>query len=409
MICPLVCKSPLEKSVAYTLESTNYSFTIHDSIEEIVEFCSEKPAKKSIFLSVDYFRALEKSPPDDLKSRFLLLWENTELIAMFPCQLKLFEAADSIKDLDKDSSSTDVLRKNLAKHVKFNTLIGGNITVSGEYMFCFFKDGFSRKTKFELTEKILDAYRGVLNEFEMKVSMIFIKDFPKLSSLSNLSISNSYYKEFKVEPLMVFEINKAWNNFEDYTNSLTTKYKKRLKTAFKRGKELKYRECDFEEIVMLSDQLYELYINVFKNINFSLFKLSKNYFSVLKENLKDDFRLFIVTDRNDKIVSFYTLIRNNNELHAHFLGYDPEANKEFQLYLNLLYRMIEIGIQEKFEIIDFGRTALEIKSSVGAVPYEYFLYLKHKNKLANFFVQPVINLLNKPTEWIPRSPYADNL
>ena len=389
----------------YNLTGTEFQFSIHNSINEIESIYSSKCSSKSVFLSIDYFKAIEACPPDDLKSRYLLLWDKDELVALFPCQLKLFEAIDSIKDINKDATSSLDIRKSVAKHVRFNTLIGGNITVSGEYMHCFIRDGFSPKRQLELTELILDSFRTILNANEQKVRMTFLKDVPVSKSISNQSISSSF-KEFTVEPLMVVEVNDEWQTFEGYLNSMSSKYRKRVRRTYKKGENLRFRECEYNEVKAREQEFYPLYLNVLENINFSLFQLPPNYFSTMKKFLDNKFRFFIVTDEKENLVAFYSLIHNNNELHAHFLGYDPIANKDCLVYLNILYRMVEYGINNKFELIDMGRTALEIKSSVGAVPYEYSLYLKHKNCLANFFIPPVINILNKKTEWTPRSPFG---
>lgn len=408
MICsPKSQKKLAEKptdSPVYLLHGTEYSFTVHNSIDEIEDQWSHLCHEKSVFLSVEYFKAIEACPPDDLQSRYLLLRDTAgDIVAFFPCQLKLFEAIDSMKDIDPTSSVIDI-RKSVAKRVKFHTLIGGNITVSGEYMCCFLM-GLSPKRRFELTEQILDAYREILQKSGHQVNITLLKDVHESKSKEKLGIAQSAFKEFHVEPLMVLALREEWKSMEDYAAAMSSKYKKRVRRTYKKGESLRYRECDLEEIVAKKDIYYALYLNVFENVDFSLFKLSPDYFVSLKRHMGDSFRFFQVTDQDGNICAFYTLIKNNGELHAHYLGYDPEVNKETLLYLNMLYRMVEFGITERYQTIDFGRTALEIKSSVGAEPQSYSLYLKHKNHIANLFVPSVIGILNKRTEWIPRSPF----
>lgn len=403
MDCPVIDKVSRLKVKDYNkLPESNYRFSVHNSIYDIENEWNSMCHNTSIFLSVEYFKAIESCPPDDLRSRYLILWEEDQIVAFFPCQLKLFEAYDSIKELD--SAKHLDIRKTVAKRVRFNTLISGNITVSGEYMYCFVKEGLTPKEQLELTEKVLDAYRNLLNKDEMKVSMTFMKDVPFKKSLSKQLISTSF-KEFEVEPLMVVKVDPTWGDFNGYMDAMSSKYRKRVRRAQKKGEVLRYELCTYEEILAEEETFYKLYINVLQNVNFSLFKLPFNYFSQMKKHLGDKFMFYKVTRDDGKICAFYTLINNNDELHAHYLGYDPQTNKECLLYLNLLYQMIKQGINDNYKLIDLGRTALEIKSSVGAVPYDYNLYLKHKNCLANFFVQPVINILNKKTEWTPRSPF----
>ena len=379
-----------------------YSVEVFHSIEDVSEFWAEATKDEDIFLSVDYFRSIEASPPSGLQSKYVLLYDKGELIAYFPMQISQFEAHESIKDTQVD---TNKLRKSLAKCVKFNGLVAGNIAVSGEYMFRFIKPGFTPKEKFELLELVLSACTEYFSTKEFPLSLVFTKDVPVARKIESIGVTNSKFSPFSVEPLMVFDIDENWGHFSDYLAAITSKYRVRAKRAFKKSAHLTFTELTLEEIDTRKDEYYEHYLEVLKGVNFSLFKLPKDYFVSLKRHLGDDFIFYIAEDSEKNLLGFYTLIRNKKELHAHFLGYDKDTNRECQLYLTMLYRMISFGIENRFDLIDFGRTALEIKSSVGAVPHNYELYLKHTNSLANLFVKPIINILNRKTDWEARHPY----
>lgn len=393
----------MDSKVCQNLIGTPYAFNIYDSITEFEELWASVESKFNLFTSIRYFKALEATPLSDLQQRYVLLWENDELVAMFPMQLKYFQGQESILDAENEESSH--IRKSLVKRVRFNTLICGNITVSGELMHCYLKEGLSPKEKFELTEKVIDNYREHLNSIGHKVNMSFMKDIPAKHNLKSLDIHTSSFKDFKVEPLMVLYLDSEWKDMNDYLSSMSSKYRVRAKRAFKKSVGVTYRELSLEEITEIKEDCYPLYKNVMSNINFSLFELPVDYFAIMKEHLGDDFRFYIAEDEEGQLLAFYSMIHNGPELHAHYLGYEKSANKKYQLYLNLLYRMVELGIEHKHDWVDYGRTALEIKSSVGAEAYDYSLYLKHKNPLANFFVPSLISILNKKTIWTPRSPF----
>ena len=104
----------------------------------------------------------------------------------------------------------------------------------------------------------------------------------------------------------------------------------------------------------------------------------------------------------DKVV-----IKNYDVLDAHFLGYDPVYLQENQLYLNMLYDLVREGIDKKVAQIDMSRTAVEIKSTVGAIPYDMFLYLKHTNAMLNKTVDFVLGLVKPEEQYVIRSPFRD--
>ena len=90
---------------------------------------------------------------------------------------------------------------------------------------------------------------------------------------------------------------------------------------------------------------------------------------------------------------------------TYFLGYDDKIQREKMLYLNMLYDMIGYSIKKQFKKIIFGRTALEIKSSVGAQPQEMFGYIKHSNRIVQSQMHRVFNSLQPKVEWQKRNPF----
>ena len=79
--------------------------------------------------------------------------------------------------------------------------------------------------------------------------------------------------------------------------------------------------------------------------------------------------------------------------------------QEKQIYLNMLLDMVKFAIEEQFSRVIFGRTALEIKSTIGAEPVEIYGLIKHNNFLINLFMKKIFPSLSPQTEWIQRKPF----
>lgn len=148
----------------------------------------------------------------------------------------------------------------------------------------------------------------------------------------------------------------------------------------------------------------KLYHNVVDNAAFNTFFLAENHFGKMKENLDEKFRIFGYFSESE-LVGFYTLLINNNDVDTYFLGYHKELQKEKQVYLNMLLDMVELGITHQFERIIFGRTALEIKSTIGAEPTEIFGLIKHNNFIINPFMKILFPAISPKTEWVQRKPF----
>ena len=61
--------------------------------------------------------------------------------------------------------------------------------------------------------------------------------------------------------------------------------------------------------------------------------------------------------------------------------------------------------QNQFKKIIFGRTALEIKSSIGAKPITMSGFLYHKNKWINKYIDKIFKNLEPELVWQQRHPF----
>jgi hypothetical protein len=69
------------------------------------------------------------------------------------------------------------------------------------------------------------------------------------------------------------------------------------------------------------------------------------------------------------------------ETEAFFVGFDPELRKTHAIYQRMLVEFICLGIERRSKRVNMGRTALEIKSSVGALPRRLMCEVRFRNPL----------------------------
>ena len=188
---------------------------------------------------------------------------------------------------------------------------------------------------------------------------------------------------------------------------MTSKYRVRVRRARKKKNGITKRELSYSEISENLDLFHQLYKNIAKKVGFNLVDLDPNYPLGLKSELGDNY-LFFVYEKDGKILAYFTAILNGDILEAHFLGFDENENRNHQIYLNILYDLVELGINCECREIAFSRTALEIKSSIGAEAEDMYCYVRHVKAINNKMVPHLISYL-KPTEvWTPRRPFKRN-
>lgn len=373
-----------------------YNFKIFNSTKELPEEWNSIIGQHNIMLSEEYFRVLEESKPTNMKYSFVGFFSDEDLIGGALFQYLNFIEHKSFQKGEMLCSIRNFLAKQLSKDV----MILGNNMLTGQNGFYFNTSKISTEKAITLLNEASKVVSNVLG----KTSLVIYKDYQK-SFLKNFDKEKfkSFYR-FSVQPNMILNIKPEWKTFEDYSNDLSKKYRARLKSAKKKINGIQKRELDIESIKKYQNEMNILYQNVAENAPFNTFFLKENHFESMKYHLKENFKVFGYFF-NEKLIGFYTLILNNNDIDTYFLGYDKEIQKEKQIYLNMLFDMTEFGISNQSKRIVFGRTALEIKSTIGAEPVEIFGLIKHNNKAINPFMEKIFTSLNPKVGWIQRKPF----
>ena len=72
---------------------------------------------------------------------------------------------------------------------------------------------------------------------------------------------------------------------------------------------------------------------------------------------------------------------DRHEVEAYFVGFEGGHNKSHALYQRMLVEFIQWGIREGCDSINLGRTALDIKASLGAEPHRLVLHERMENPI----------------------------
>jgi hypothetical protein len=393
------------------LKSDNNSLIINDfSIKyyrSVADIKAERPFTfgyyEDIFLNTEYLQLLENNPPQDFTFCYLVFEKKGIIVGFMACQIKYFNAGQGLNFTGRKDNWL-VLKKWLADKVEYNTLIIGNLMLTGDHSFHFDNQQMTFEEKNMLFTEGVNFAKKQLAEKGTKINAVFIKDFEIGTDNHRLIQSLEGYNEFQVEPNFTIDLPTEWANFDHYLDALSSKYRVRVKRAFKKIVGIELKEFNYERILAHKARINDLYQQVCDNSAVNLVHLHDDYFAQLKCDLEDNFRLFGYF-KEGQLIGFFTTIKNGNDLEAHFLGYDLAENAEHQLYLNMLYGIVKTGIEGRAKRIVFARTAHEIKSSVGAVAEEMSLFLKHELCFFNWLLPYVLPILSPREKWTARQPF----
>ncbi|WP_374175052.1 8-amino-7-oxononanoate synthase [Flavobacterium tructae] len=379
--------------------TTTYSFEIYNSAS-LLPLEWNSLAAANIFLTKEYLEVLENSCPVNMICHFIGIFNDSKLAGIVLTQFLFTEKLESFGERDQclKTSVRNFAFKNFASHVLF---VGNNM-LTGQNAFILDSD-IKQSIALKTLHKAINQLKKNLKASGRKVHITSIKDFTatEIIPLQN-EFKNNY--TFSTQPNMVFEIHKDWVSEQDYIGALSKKYRDQYKRARKKAEGIVKQKMSLADIKKYEDVIYDLYFHVAKNAPFNTFFLARNHFSFFKEIMKDNF-LFYGYFLEEKLIGFNTLIKNGSAMDTYFLGYDETIQREKMLYLNMLYDMIAYSINHGFNEVVFARTALEIKSSVGAKPIKMYGLITHSNTLINHNIGRLFNYLEPKTDWQERNPF----
>ncbi|MEL7162804.1 MAG: hypothetical protein AAFN92_18750, partial [Bacteroidota bacterium] len=302
----------------------------------------------------------------------------------------------------------------------------GQFLTSGTYA----NDGLRQLTAPEAAY-VLPAVADTLMACGRGYAAVLYKDlFPDLHpAVRELQQQGGYL--LPVDPVMELKLDSSWNSLDDYLTTLTSKYRVRYRRARGKLTGLRRRRLSIADVERYRETLYELYRNTSSGADFNAAELSPAYFPWLVRVGAGQPQLVATAhslrgpldidpaygktylhgyfNEANELVGFTSAIPNGSVLHAHYLGLRDEYKFSHHLYHNMLFDLLESGITGKFNTLDYGRTALEIKSSVGARPVDYACLLQARNGLINRLIPIFTPAVYRAQEWQPRNPFKQGV
>ena len=349
------------------------------------------------FYSASDLRFFEES--SSAKQVYAILEQNGELLAGVCGQIVHF-TGERLRHYEPDFSGPTGRIKKAAvcaalRQVDWKILIANNLLVTG----CkpYRADGASAPEP-----EIIEAmYQEIAQYFGVKT--IMFSDLQDEDRSLEKTLENLSYKSFYTEDEMRVPIDPNWNSFEDYLNSLSSKYRVRYRKYSKKSKDLISKDLSLDEITHYKDSIDELFREVEHNLGFAMTSPVKDYFLKLKQNLGDRVKI-LAYFKGEEMVAFSSFFIHPNSLENHYIGMKYEMNEKLGIFHRLLYDSIDLAITLQKESVGFGRTAPEIKSAVGAKPFKMKAFIRNNNPINQMVIRFIANRL-KPEPWIQRNPF----
>lgn len=390
----------------YPIVGTAFTYSYFLAINETAELWDGIAIDEN-FAQARYLQVLEDDAPDHIQSIYVVVYQEDHPIGIILLQHLILKLSSALRYKNYKSASSFLrwlqgARQWIVSKFQFRLLNVGNLYLTGEYGFYFKESILDFQDQFSIVDSVVMDLKKRLRSTPQKFSAVLYKDF--FDEHVFLANKQSRLHPFQIDPNMILSINPSWTDFDDYLGAMRSKYRIRMKNAIKKFAPVKKRVLGIEEVRQYNDDMYRLYSDILSGSGFVLIKSQQNYFTILKESFQDELQV-VGYFLEDELVAFYTWTIDDDKMDSHFIGVSGLYNLKYQLYLNILLDLVRDAISNRAAQLLYYRTALEIKSSVGSVPYDMTCYIRHNNRFLAMITPTVFKYFVPKQSWVQRHPF----
>jgi hypothetical protein len=352
----------------------------------------DKLVPNAHFLSSSLYEIYEQCSPQHIQYRYALVTNEDNFV--FCAAFQLVEIKTEHLKARQKNDFLQYATQLMLNMQEISLLVCGNVYKENLAGFYYHSQFLNQDQAIEMLHNCIEA----VNKNE-NCAAILLKDLPSYfqpkSNLKAQKLEDDISMEMPISPL--------WKSLQDYRAALGKKYAARAKKILLSGTEIVVKEMDLEEIKVHKSTLHALYSQVVHRQPFAFGTLGDSYFELLKKQLGDTFRLKGLY-LHEKLIAFYSTFENGSEWEVHYIGIDYAYNQSHHLYFYIHFLVLEEAILKGKNRLSLGRTSLEAKAILGAVPHYNTTYLFFKNTLAECAFGYFKKNLSESESWKTRHP-----
>jgi len=195
----------------------------------------------------------------------------------------------------------------------------------------------------------------------------------------------------RIPSMPLARLNIAYRSFDEYMQSaLNSATRSKLRKKFKvtADDEMQIELQVSNDIRSAIDEVYPLYLNVYRRSKLHFEKLTKDYFCRLGQIMPERVRYF-VWRRNSKAVAFGECIVHGDTMYAEYLGLDYSVALQLHLYHYVFRDLVRWGIANGYEWLQSS-----------GLNYDPKLHLRYRLKPVDLYVKHTSFIINTVLRWI---------
>jgi predicted N-acyltransferase len=219
--------------------------------------------------------------------------------------------------------------------------------------------------------------------------LIVLKEFPNTYRGMLACFEHSGFTRVPSMPLT--RLNIAYRSFEEYMQlALNSATRSKLRKKFDAtAKDIPIQLCVINNIEPVIDEIYPLYLNVYRCSKLHFEKLTKDYFCRLGHIMSERVRFFIWR-RNGKVVAFGECIVHGDTMYAEYLGLDYSVALRLHLYHYVFRDLVRWGISHGYKWFQSSALNYDPKLHLRYRLKPVDLYVKHTSVIINLALRIVL-------------------
>ena len=283
----------------------------------------------------------------------------------------------------------DVIRHQWSRFMFVKTLMVGCVAGEGQL-----DDGSDaeRAANAELLAWAIEKHVQAL-----AARLIVLKEFPDCYRRVLACFERRGFIRIPSMPLT--RLNIAYRSFNEYMRSaLNSATRSKLRKKFKAtADDVPIDLHVSNDIGPVIDEVYPLYLNVYRRSKLHFEKLTKDYFCRLGQMMPERVRFF-VWRRNGKAVAFGECIVHGDTMYAEYLGLDYSVALQLHLYHYVFRDLVRWGMANGYKWFQSSGLNYDPKLHFRHRLKPVDLYVKHTSFVINTVLRPVLLLL-EPTRY----------
>ncbi|MET0391529.1 MAG: peptidogalycan biosysnthesis protein [Chitinophagaceae bacterium] len=352
-----------------------------------------------IFHRHSFLSAVEDSRVENATLSYLLFYDGdvltaTTVFSIFSISLDLFTG---------DSRIVKALKKVFPKLFSIRILVCGLPASFGQQNLKLTDDAHTGA----ISRLIAAEMRGVAKQ--QRIKFMAVKELERHEATRLNGLEKEGF--FLTHSIPYMQLPVRWNSFQNYLSSLRHPYRRRILQALKKA------GCT--EPVILSPGQYDgegtawvvappgenfagdffpAYLRVMERTPVKLETLNKAFFEQLQQR-KEEYEVlhFIV---NGNVISTGVLVSSGDILTFMLVGRENEKDP-YDSYVNLVYGIVALAIQRGVRQVKLGQTAYWVKSCIGGLPEDEFLYFACTKPVTHWLLKKLRAVLFPETKLKP--------